>query len=1603
MTIGNDGGDGFTGDPGGEPKPNHPPAHGGGPKTASIPAESAAGGRGQGRAPAQQPGPNDKPGGPNQQQPQTPSFDLLGGIKGAADNYHKWTQDHGIFLPFTGEADPEKHWDDLRHYGSVLNAFFDPNAIKQSVQKIEHDSTMQGHISKFLLEQFPATSMLGQDANPFARWWNEEALPTALVVGGQWEPWMWAPALAAQIPDDPAKVPDFLRQATGLDQAGKDFGRAAPTDPAWWMRMGGYVFAAVIGARFGARGAQNFIKLSRTIPGMEKFGAGLDRVFNGPTGRKLPIELGDGAHIDHEYQPEEYAAYKALKEHLDAVEAGSVRLAAGQKEITAEAAAETARLAKLQEDLGEKKFKVVGDPIRAREQSVIDDLARRLGMDVPKPAPRTPEYLAARAAHDELRGHLKAAEAKVSMLADAHDAWDEPKPASSFARLDAAKFEVETLKREVAAAKKAIPALEKVQRLTPEQVKGQLWLKATAGHVDPKLSKRIIDHWLTYDKALGLRQDIRLFHPDEPEVGNAISHFADMKPDLVPHAQAAYSDLNALVSDVKGGLSSFTHDDALVTTLAKGILGVSREYHHFASSFAANITRMLPTVADGRMVVDAIENPDHYEMLDPHRKAAVDMVRQIIGTIGDQGMKSGWMKDRQPRYVPRVFAREPRLEQALATIDDATKRMVKRTVEGAKGRLPLTAIRQKHRVVQLAGGLTEDGEATLFARTAYRTVHDANKARQAWRDAVKADIQERADAGSVEHKQLVADPAKLAALVNSEIPLFSTDIREILDAALEKHISALMTHKTVELAKRTLVQGSEKDERMHPLVVQITPSGGEANPELSAHFKSLHNASTTANYYRGQMGYKPVEGLGGNVYFHPALADPLNRAIAFHGGLGDGAYSAMIRLTKGGQHLIMLNPAWHGVNMLGRAGVLAFDHPVYFLQALAKTPLFGRFLGKASPEELAQLFNFHRREFYRHGGLPPRLNDDVSGDIAKFHMNATGDLDAGEGMAAKAITSDNPFAKTPALANAWGWVQGKEAWWQHHVNDHLWSSIDKLATVAYMVEKHQALDAGVNETSARLIAASRANGIAGMISPDRWMYNPQMYRASQLLMFAPNWWRSFPRTLMGTYDRMGVNDPNLAAYWAQNFVKGVMGAMLFKYATDNLLNYLGSGHWQSENDPGYRNQIVLDRFAAVDPKTGAHVTMEPFLTRQMNDLEKVTGLDHAFAGEGWSASRAAEQLPLVGSARQSVLMAAITTASNYDLYHSLKSQGHVWVDPQHPGIAESPLAILAALAQFTPFAFAARDAIAKLGAAGGKDQTLTDGPWKGTKVPAWASSAWDLNHPLFPLTQLAGVRTPYATTVNKEGGAALSSDQAKRLDAENTDYVKFLNSSEAAVRGGQKPLYTWQVEYHNRATQHRLLVQGIVGNESQHKYGAAGVLAAYEGLYTYEGADGKVQGPDGEINYALLNRKREELQAKTDPATWQLMNSMLHARELHHPVLKVYNDTVAAYGEFQTTWAKQHNVDPQQLRDLLHQSYQSPDYRRFEAANPILIQFAGAKRQWEMTPGVGMLYGMFTNNTYVMRWLEASGDVATEESQIMAGAIGQEEAAGVKFTPEGGG
>lgn len=1382
-------------------------------------------------------------------------------------------------------------WDWVRSWGRVLNASIaDTGAIQASVQNIEHDQSVGGRLKRTFM------SIQG-DPQGSTKAWQEEWMPELLTLGANWEPWMFVPEIAADLPRRPGSPADILAGIPGMSagvagQVKSDFSakgfEAGAAHPQYWERMGMYLLSAGLLLK-GGKKAIPVIDALMKIPGMDHVAAVADRAANGPE-HGVPTEIRGPNRDGLTPSAEDFKRTAQMDEPVDPILAHEYELAPAPTPT----GAQTADILPSGE--------IVMKATDAKMRNGLRKAAQILGM------PEGKEY-------------------------------------------------------------------------TQREVRDFFLDRASKEGISTTASKWLAANWVKAAAQMGIYEPLMMHVAGEAPHIDPTWALEQLQGDSLERGTNLLGAHHGLETNIRHGTDGWASRDALTSTFAKGVMSLAKSRQLYARDYVKHMRKLL-SGTKGDAVTAAHEDPSLYAALSPEQKLARDSFRRILAGIYQEGRRRGLYGEGQPNYLPRVRVRNESLETAYARIDADTRRIAGEFGEHVRGSggSPFGKRALTKRSLRI---VTDPETGSPFAETAHKTVAESNKAIDEQRLFLKNRLRERAKQNP-KLQAIVNDPAKLDALLHRELPKFETDYAKIVEQSLERHLRDLDTRKWTADAMHMLVTDPKQVVPHHlPGAIVVDRQGLARNPYLDEHLKRDLGRNYTKDFLTQQLGYRRIAGAGDEYLFHPTIADPLNRYEEFqrtHLSLPEKA-------IKFGQHLIMWDIMWHGMNELGAGGQMLFAHPVDVLRTSAKglaahNSSLGRFAAKLagmSPEDARTAWEAEAYErITAGGGVAPRLHGDGQRTLANHLTEATQDMEFGGSMSGEGIEPLSAPSRAPRFASVLGAAKGIDNWYAQHVTDHLWAGINQLATVSYVVEKHAALDMGIPEREAKLIAGSRSNAFAGVVSPDRWMYNPQIYRISQALFFAPNFWRSFPRTIIGSYDRMGIKgSPAIKALWATNAVKYTAAMIVFDQVYKNALNWLLSGHFMYQNPQGYQQSITADRFSPEDPQTGAHMVVEPFLDRRFSDLQKVLGIQEVLQGQGEGTPEhigARAGNVLLGRASAGVNLAEV--AANLNLYQSVKNGALVWNDPAHPGLAASPESWAAAVMQLSPLAFPAQDFVQALSGQYGTADKQVDFPGSGSQtVPYWASSLWDVKHPLLPLIQLLGIRTP-TMQVRKTDDTGMGSAQMQEMQKLNTQYDDGIKTLDEQVAGGQISLNEWLNKYYSLSNQRRDGMTAVVGTGGQYMEGAAGVEAQYFALYS----DPSVTDAAGDINYQRLQQLRDQLQAKTDPATWQLFQDRLKQQEMRHPAVGIYEQTLTSYRDFQDLFASggvpgyqklPENLDGSQLRDLLSHYAQMPraEQPAYEHEHPIIKEYYAARKKWELSSSAGLMYGLYHDSSFVTKAL----------------------------------
>jgi hypothetical protein len=1089
----------------------------------------------------------------------------------------------------------------------------------------------------------------------------------------------------------------------------------------------------------------------------------------------------------------------------------------------------------------------------------------------------------------------------------------------------------------------------------------------------PKAQELIFKHWEDVQRAYGFKAALSYWHPGEAENFHPLEVIGQMDKAQRGQAMDLVGAGNRLIGHVVSGPHGH-HEDPVASLMHSSVYG-----HRLTDRLATQFVKGAESIpkAERDKVMPAIEDStgELAKALSPAAKGLYAQLRQVYGVLGEKGVELKRFTDRVPGYVPRL------LERPASKVDALPKGpSVQRLMTGS-------SFHRSRKLVE-----AEDGSFQIEQK--YGSIAEANKEFASRR-------KELAEAILGDHPEM--DPKLAAKHAAEHIPNFSTDVVQVLAKDLARSIKN--THH-VEVMDKLANAHTKVDGLRVPAAFKLRDSKAFQGPSMDASLKRL-SPGEQAEHLR-KLGYRTLEGTKGEFLVHPGFSGPWNRT--YQASLRDQSKGLKLArtLTRWGLTAIMFDPLWHAWNMVGRGMDLAFTHPVTVAKSIWEQEL-GHKLGE---QDARQRWEQTIDRAVAHGHIYDLGHQNHMGELLHGWGQATGDAEVGTALGEAVSQAPQTWAER-SVGQKVGSVAMSPVGAYNHVNGWFRQRYSDLGVLAFMAEEKHALARGLDPSTAAILGATRGNAWKGAVAPEQWASNPMAHQASQLLAFAPNWWRSYVGLAAGRYYAAGIApSKSLARYWAINQAKTMFGMWFANSLSGNAINYLTSGHMQYENQPGNKNSWEMDRFTPPDLKTGKHTVMENVFARQQKDTWAALGLsappeDYAAAAldpnapapAPWDPTRAVQTI----FAREGVLPQSAAVASNLDLYGTIKAGMNAqWVDPEHPGwfaggdpAAEAKLLAAAGMA-LTPFGIGTQRAIQPPPPDG---RPAPDGSF-GSDFPQWAQDVLGIGTKDKDAQWVGaafGVRGPYQAA-EKGPGEGMSTTKRMEVNDHVKQYDEQLAAQETKVAQGDMTLDEWARMHHDASAFNAGYMQSAYEGVAEADSGAAGVMNRWEKLYNYKGSDGSVTLEDGEINHVLLDKKRAELESevKSRPdgvATWNLFQSEIHKGELKHPIVKTYNDTMKAYDSFQGSYASSHGTTQVELKSELSSYYNSGTAKErvaYERAHPVLQDYFKQKRNWERTTRGGFLYGMFTKSSYISDLKDHLGRQG--QAQVIQQSLAAEEA-----------
>jgi len=1083
--------------------------------------------------------------------------------------------------------------------------------------------------------------------------------------------------------------------------------------------------------------------------------------------------------------------------------------------------------------------------------------------------------------------------------------------------------------------------------------------KMAAGGFNDAQSKLIQKNWasfgLPYDlKAIGLADDpLRDPRAAVAELGQAGKD--------VSATQAHLGSSNHYLHQIYSGIFSTTARPE--QSLWRSLIGNHRATNLVHQEWMGSALKALDEVGivpgKSEELTKAVEgDAEAYGALPPQGKAVVDSFRLITNALRRESKDTEYANNFVGNWFPRVDH----------VAEDTSKAGMK-----ASTRAALQTEQRGSR--RLGWELNDEGQ--VFQAQRFKTVQEANDAikmqRQTlvedWLDATKAI---RNPSQAVKHiRDLVESGnmkgARASALkhVQAMLPLKETDFLTAASRTLARQAGAVKTAQALKEWERTIVTFTDKE--------GVTRQGAAA--------VAANNSREMAGLR--DLGYRRIDDPKFQKWlFAPHMADLLERATTHGSALSANAASkAALDLEGLAVSTIMWSPAMHAMNIAGRASILWARHPIDFT-----LQLMHGFLHPGAVDDAAYAL---RSEAFNAGVLPRSRNLGFTGQVQGTLTNVLG---------------DDPEAEYNLHAQPAGKLN--RILHEHHVakahdtmNNYFWSFVNDFGVMAYHVEKKSALARGLDEESARLWAARRANTYAGFVAPEDT--NPLWHDIGRALFFAPNWWRTWAEMLVPLYRRSGVAmDENQVQKMAYDQARTLAAMFAAQKVSGNVANHLLSGHWQNQNDPGNQDRIeitnpaILEALkkvnypgaAAINPKTGrndttgAVMTLENPLARGQRDIEEGVGLQ---SGEpGWSPGDVPGGLAKVAAARLSPFLSAAGALANIDVYRSIADNQLVHADPnspQHPSAASLVYAALMLTPGGLSVPYSMQQAIQTDGL------QKVGGPF-GTKIPkaiidATGGVAGDVAQTAF--SWMTGINPPYAIAAKTRGQSPSDQQWLQLAQDKATHHTQMLALDQEAW-GGQITPGQWLQRYQAASSQYSTQVNDVFHGASNDAFGTEALAGQWEALY------GEATMKDGSLDY----QKLDSLQAKFehDHSSEQIasMNQLLSKNENQYKMLGLYHTVTNQYKSFQETTAAKLGIDVQTLRsqigelDTLYGN--TIEYERYLVSHRQLMDYETIKKtQFERSPA-GMMWGLFNQSPTAYRYLLASGeDTHQLEREVASG------------------
>ena len=1084
-----------------------------------------------------------------------------------------------------------------------------------------------------------------------------------------------------------------------------------------------------------------------------------------------------------------------------------------------------------------------------------------------------------------------------------------------------------------------------LKRVGVEDVDELVHKAQTEGITDPAHIKAIKEHW----KELGQTYDLRRWHPGEMPLRDPRRHLDELA-DQQAGAQHI-SAINHYLDQVHRGLFANTSNpmQAILRALAGHARTTTLTHQQWLSSVVKLLgDKALTQEAQGKLMQAAEGDEDAYQALRPEEKMVVDGwgLMRAAGREASQG--TDYAKNFTPDWVPRT-------DKAVGDMLRGRGRPSTASVLAREARL--------HREESIQAG--PQGQLVLGPR--FKNVGEANRALSQAREQLastltegehelSAELQNDPEARAIRALR-ETDPAAAAerarTLAVQKYPDKESNFLLNVNRVFANQVRAVHTHQALQAFTEMLARDGKA------AAIKLRPGAARQREEFL------------------RQGYRQLDDprFQGFV-FHPDLAQNLSRYVNHVGkGLRDQpGWKQALALEGKAVAAIMFSPIVHGLNVAGRMGMGLLMNP------LEATAYLTKGMRHVPAHQLDDLGWSLRSEAYNAGLVPHYRGKSYADTLLSQMQDALADV---EDKLPAATRSDSLKSR---MASMWDGAARPHRW----VNNHFWGKVNDFGVMMYHLEKAAAQRHGLQPEAAMEYAARRANSWMGSVAPEDT--NPMVHDLSRLVLFAPNWWRTWAELMVPLYKRAGFTaDPAYMKFAAYQSAKTISAALAFQKLTGNALNMLMSGHVQAQNQPGNQDRIEatapwldsLPGFSGIpaeNPKTGARRTIENPLARQQLGTEAAAGFESGHPDYRPEDTWDGLAKFLVG--RVSPLLNSVAALGNVDLYQSVADHQLRAVDPMEPAGSISPASLLAGAIYMTPVGQQFSQQVAR--SAGQGDVNPVESAL-GTKVPSSLQEAVkDVGDPVgrTAFSWITGTNAPYASSQRSRGIKPSDQDyqRAKQL---TDDYHKQMTVLSAEAMSGQKTPSQWRQAYHDLSQQHAAQMEALFKNSPDYVNGGEGMAAQWEQLYQ------KATKPDGTLDQDQLAQFQAQFRSEHTADQLQGMDQLLRQNDSKFPMLALYHKSQQQFDQWQHEWAVQHNVDVNQLHKetgeygaLYGDNRSQQQYLR---QHPELRAYETAKKRTFDRSQAGMIHALFYGNSAtVNRALRArhmtAADLVSQES-----------------------